>query len=121
MPVSDEDLTPSTAQKFDFDAFSSDTLFLDRRQGRDRRSVAPSQPEATGAPVSVPERRERKERRRRIDPTTFEKQYTPDELEFMNAMQQFKVQSCKTFPTHREVIKVAVTLGYRKPEYSEST
>ena len=60
------------------------------------------------------ERRARKERRRRIDPTTFEKQYTEDELEFMNAMQRFKVQSCKSFPSHGDVLRVALSLGYRK-------
>jgi hypothetical protein len=32
----------------------------------------------------------------------------------MNAMQQFKVQSCKSFPTHGEVLRVAIALGYRK-------
>ena len=32
----------------------------------------------------------------------------------MNAMQQFKVQSCKSFPTHGEVLRVAYALGYRK-------
>ena len=37
-----------------------------------------------------PERRAKKDRRRRIDPTTFDKQYTDDEMEFMNAMQRFK-------------------------------
>ena len=55
-----------------------------------------------------PERRARAERRKRIDPTTFEKQYTEDELEFMNAMQRFKERTGKPFPTYAEVIKVAV-------------
>lgn len=32
----------------------------------------------------------------------------------MNAMQQFKVQACKSFPTHGEVLRVAFALGYRK-------
>jgi hypothetical protein len=61
------------------------------------------------------ERQPRRERRRRIDPTTFEKQYTEDELEFMNAMQRFKERTGKAFPTHGEVIKVAISLGYLKP------
>ena len=56
----------------------------------------------------------KKRRRRRIDPTTFEKQYTEDELEFMTAMQRFKTRSGRAFPTHREVLKVAADLGYRK-------
>ena len=33
---------------------------------------------------------------------------------FMNAMQQFKVQSCKSFPSHGDVLRVACSLGYRK-------
>ena len=57
---------------------------------------------------------QKKERRRRIDPTTFEKQYTDDELEFMNAMQRFKELSGKTFPSYADVIRVAVSLGYRR-------
>ncbi len=57
--------------------------------------------------------RARKDRRRRIDPTTFEKQYTPDEMEFMNAMQRFKEASGKSFPTHAEVIRIAIGIGYR--------
>ena len=53
-------------------------------------------------------------RRRRIDPTTFDKQYTDDEMEFMNAMQRFKESSGTSFPTYREVIRVVVGLGYRR-------
>ena len=69
-----------------------------------------------GAPTprAPSERRAKKDRRRRIDPTTFEKQYTDDELEFMNAMQRFKMQSGKSFPSHGEVLRVAFSLGYRK-------
>ena len=65
----------------------------------------------------VPERREKKERRRRIDPTTFEKQYTDEEMEFMNAMQRFKELSGKTFPSHGDVLKVAIMLGYRRATF----
>src|SRR5690348_58426 len=101
---------------FDFAAYPADTFFHDRRKGQDRRfsgSLGSGlNPAATPRPA--PERRTRKERRRRIDPTTFEKQYTDDELEFMTAMQRFKVQSGKSFPTHGEVLRVALELGYRK-------
>ena len=31
----------------------------------------------------------------------------------MNAMQRFKESSGKSFPSHGEVIKVAIALGYR--------
>jgi hypothetical protein len=112
------DDTPETsppAEKFDQSPFPEDALIHDRRGGSDRRSRFPARAdnESTAPPVPK-ERRARKERRRRIDPTTFEKQYTDDELEFMNAMQQFKVQSCKSFPTHGDVLRVAHALGYRK-------
>jgi hypothetical protein len=33
----------------------------------------------------------------------------------MNAMQRFKERTGKAFPTHGEVIRVAVSLGYRMP------
>lgn len=102
---------------FDINRFAEDTLFHDRREGRDRRDGRPTsgpQPRAE-APARIPgERRAKKERRRRIDPTTFEKQYTDDELEFMNAMQRFKVQSGKPFPSFGDVLRVAHELGYRQ-------
>ena len=106
--MSQPEETPAVPPKFDFDAFPADTVFHDRRDGKDRRDVArPPRPS-----VGVP--RVKSERRRRIDPTTFEKQYTDDELEFMTAMQHFKVASGKPFPSHGEVIRVAVALGYRQ-------
>ena len=105
MPPSQE--TPAAKEKFDFAAYPPDTLFHERRTGVDRRApVGPS--------TAPSERRVKSERRRRIDPTTFEKQYTDDELEFMNAMQRFKVQTGKVFPSHGDVIRVAVSLGYRR-------
>jgi len=109
--------TSSPDEKFDQSAFPPDTLFHDRRRGLDRRrkrTVRAGDASEVPPPRITKEQRVKKERRRRIDPTTFEKQYTDDELEFMNAMQQFKVQSCKSFPSHGEVLQVAFSLGYRK-------
>jgi hypothetical protein len=114
--------------EFDFSAYPFDTLFHERRTGRDRREKpAPSgTPETPSAHKPPAERRAKKDRRRRIDPTTFDKQYTDDEMEFMNAMQRFKEQSGKNFPTYREVLRVLVDLGYRRvlfepdPALSES-
>jgi hypothetical protein len=112
--LTDKQQTPAPGPKFDFNSYSGDVLVHDRRSGCDRRECGSALAQ-DGQTLSISsERRAPKERRRRIDPTTFEKQYTPDELKFMNAMQQFKVQSGKGFPTLREVIKVAVELGYRK-------
>jgi hypothetical protein len=118
--MSHQDQTPSEAPKFDFDAFPPNTFFHDRRNGVDRRGHVPTALESAHIPAEPPERRQRKDRRRRIDPTTFDKQYTPDELEFMSAMQQFKEHSGRPFPTHREVIKVAIALGYRKQIYAQA-
>ena len=114
----DDDQTKSKTPEFDFFAFPSNTLFHERRYSRDRRTP-PARPAtirrtSSRNPERVrPERRARKERRKRIDPTTFEKQYTDDELEFMNAMQRFKERTGRAFPTHGEVIRVAISLGYR--------
>lgn len=110
------DQTNSGPPEFDFSRFPFNTLFHERRNGLDRRDrkgpdPLPEKPAAQGPP---PERRARKDRRRRIDPTTFDKQYTDDEMEFMNAMQRFKERSGKSFPTYREVIGVLVDLGYRR-------
>ena len=110
-----KDETPSRDGKFDLANYPEDTLFLDRRASRDRRTRGEEE-SASSTHLDRPpsERRARKERRRRIDPTTFEKQYTDDEIEFMNAMQRFKIQSGRSFPTYGEVLKVAYGLGYRK-------
>jgi hypothetical protein len=118
----DNKQTDESPKEFDFSAYPPDTLFHERRMARHRRREVPSDcPASDGLPAAPVERRVKKERRKRIDPTTFEKQYTDDELEFMNAMQRFKEQSCKAFPTHGEVLKVAVRLGYRKVTVESET
>jgi hypothetical protein len=101
--------TSQDASKFDFGAYPEDTLFHERRTNPGRR-----EPEKLDGVAGARKRRAKKERRRRVEPTTLEKQFTPDELEFMNAMQAFKVHTGRAFPTHVEVLKVAVGLGYRK-------
>lgn len=112
--MSDNPETPADPSKFDFSAFPADTLFFDRREGQDRRDWPKPIVAEVVVPKRPPERRAKKERRRRIDPTTFEKQYTEDEIEFMNAVQKFKNASGKSFPTHGEILRVAASLGYRK-------
>jgi hypothetical protein len=109
--MSDTPKTPDDAAKFDASAFPADTFFYDRRTGLERRGPRPAP--AEGAPAG--ERRQKKERRRRVDPTTFEKQYSEDEIEFMTAMQEFKIRTAKAFPTYAEVLAVAKSLGYRRP------
>ena len=114
--AADDPQTNPPSSEFDFSRFPENTLFHERRTGRERRFRGDAPEAGTPAPRKEvgDERRQKKERRRRIDPTTFEKQYTDDELEFMSAMQRFKELSGKTFPSHGDVIKVAVMLGYRR-------
>ncbi len=60
------------------------------------------------------ERRAKVERRRQIDPTTCERDYQPEEVEFMRAMDDYKRRSGRQFPTWSEVLEVIRDLGYRK-------
>ena len=54
------------------------------------------------------------ERRRLIDPATCERDYTNDESEFMKAMDRYKRDNRRPFPTWSEVLEVLRALGYRK-------
>jgi hypothetical protein len=58
--------------------------------------------------------RRKTERRRQIDPTTCERDYQPEEVEFMRAMDDYKRRSGRQFPTWSEVLEVIRDLGYRK-------
>jgi hypothetical protein len=40
--------------------------------------------------------------------------YTPDEIEFMKAMDQYKRENRRPFPTWSDVLKVVKSLGYHK-------
>jgi hypothetical protein len=60
------------------------------------------------------ERREKVNRRRQIDPTTCERDYTDQEVEFMNALDDYKRKSGRMFPTCSEVLEVIQSLGYVK-------
>lgn len=53
-------------------------------------------------------------RRRRIDPTTTDRAYSEAEWEFMRAMEVYKLQTCRLFPTWSEAFEVLLSLGYRK-------
>ncbi len=53
-------------------------------------------------------------RRRFVDPTTSEREYTKAETEFMLAMNEYKRQSGRMFPTWSEVLEVLRDLGYEK-------
>ena len=53
-------------------------------------------------------------RRRMIDPTTCERDYQPEEVEFMQALDLYKRASGRMFPTCSEVLEVLKSLGYRR-------
>ena len=53
-------------------------------------------------------------RRRQIDLTTCERDYTETEVEFMNALDDYKRKSGRMFPTCSEVLEVIRSLGYVK-------
>jgi hypothetical protein len=92
-----------------------EVLVTDRRAGErrvgDRRKG--------NIPVAVErrsgkDRREQGERRRQIDPTTCERDYSDEEILFMKAMDQYKRDNRRPFPTWSEVLEVLHALGYRK-------
>jgi hypothetical protein len=58
--------------------------------------------------------RQKSGRRRFVDPTTSERDYTTAEVEFMLAMKEYKDQSGRMFPTWSEVLEVLRSLGYEK-------
>ena len=53
-------------------------------------------------------------RRRMIDPTTCDRDYSKAEMEFMQAMSAYKQASGRMFPTWSEVLEVLHGLGYQK-------
>jgi hypothetical protein len=55
-------------------------------------------------------------RRRFVDPTTCEREYSEAEMEFMMAMNEYKRRSGRMFPTWSEVLEVLQGLGYEKVE-----
>jgi len=53
-------------------------------------------------------------RRRNIDPTTCERDYSYDEIEFMQALDEYKRDAKRMFPTCSEILEVLRKLGYTK-------
>ncbi|NBV44060.1 MAG: hypothetical protein EBR86_00055 [Planctomycetia bacterium] len=64
------------------------------------------------ASASRPTRKAPASRRRLIDPTTCEREYGADELEFMQALDRYKRSSGRMFPTCSEILEVIRSLGY---------
>ncbi len=91
------------------------TPVMDARSNQDRRQNDRRQHEV---PVEVEhrvsERRVKVSRRRQIDPTTCERDYSPEEVEFMSALDDYKRRSGRMFPTCSEILEVFKSLGYEK-------
>jgi hypothetical protein len=84
-----------------------------------RRSITPAGQESTlesGQGANAPARtKPRASRRRIIDPATCGRDYDRAELEFGEAIQDYKQKSGRMFPTWSEVLEVLKSLGYEKP------
>ena len=100
-----------------------DVAVTDRRAGDGRASDRRGQQiDRRKTNVQVPQERragsERRqgERRRQVDPTTCERDYNDDEIEFMKSMDLYKRANRRPFPTWSEVLEVLRSLGYRKVE-----
>ena len=89
-------------------------MTIDRRRSKGRRAVEPNAAETPPAAAPQLERRQKVNRRRQIDPTTCERDYTDQEVEFMNALDIYKRKSGRMFPTCSEVLEVIHSLGYAK-------
>jgi hypothetical protein len=89
-----------------------------RRNGKETAAKESDQPEAA-APAVALERRTKVQRRRQIDPTTCERDYSVEEVEFMNAMDEYKRKNGRMFPTCSEVLEVVRSMGYVKLSPSE--
>ncbi len=85
----------------------------DRRERLDRRKA--DEVNYVGKERRAGQRR-KVERRRQIDPTTCERDYSENEVAFMRAMDEYKRKSGRMFPTWSEVLEVLYSLGYRKVE-----
>ena len=86
----------------------------DRRKVNDRRQK--QVPVATERRGGRDRREEEGERRRQIDPTTCERDYSDAEVAFMTAMDDYKRFNRRPFPTWSEVLEVLHALGYRLVE-----
>ena len=73
-----------------------------------------SNPRRVARSIRASEARNQSGRRRLVDPTTCERDYSAAEMEFMQAIQTYKQRSGRMFPTWSEVLEVLQGLGYQK-------
>jgi hypothetical protein len=96
---------------------------LDRREPKGRRKSEEDRRKAD-SPVAEERRqapRRKVQRRRQIDPTTCERDYSDQEIEFMQAMDAYKRSSGRMFPTCSEILEVIRDLGYQQVGTTDET
>jgi hypothetical protein len=95
-------------------AKSQSHVEIDRRAKSDRRASDERRKQnvQVAAERRQGERRVKVPRRRQIDPTTCERDYSDEEIEFMQAMDAYKRASGRMFPTCSEILEVIRHLGY---------
>ena len=102
---------------------STGVAVMDRRSRQDRRRETDRR--RHDVPVATErrklQRRVKVNRRRQIDPTTCERDYTAEEIEFMTALDAYKRTSGRMFPTCSEILEVVRKLGYERRAGAEAT
>ena len=95
------------------------------RRGRPRKFVAPEallSPEEGGAAMVTKYKRPGEDpiptksnpKSKRVNPATSDRHYSLDEVEFMNALAEFKRVSGRLFPSCSEILDILRKLGYEK-------
>jgi hypothetical protein len=104
-PVAEAELAPVEAPETPAadDSFPNDRRKRNIPVAKDRRRAA-----------NAAKARENSGRRRLIDPTTCERDYSDEETDFMKAMDRYKRDNRRPFPTWSEVLEVLRSLGYRR-------
>ena len=108
----------------EYDAFVTQTAACEKVtpeqlvtvERRKDKSTMPRKPVTKQEPLGdvKQDRRQKIQRRRQIDPTTCERDYSQEEIEFMNALNEYKRNSGRMFPTCSEILEVFCSLGYAK-------
>lgn len=113
--MTNADATPQSASRSDASAGGGD------RESESGAVGFPNDRRKRNIPVAkdrrasnAAEKRRTSERRRLIDPTTCERDYNDEETEFMKAMDRYKRENRRPFPTWSEVLEVLRSLGYRR-------
>ncbi len=120
-----EDPNSTNPQPGNPDPILEDTLqqrdVVDRRLGHDRRQKTRDEAGYTGADRRVGDRRTGLERRRGAGirreeerRSAEEGEMTPEQFEFVMAIEAYKRVNKKLFPTWTEVLEVIEQLGYEK-------